>query len=434
MVRSDAAGVDISPTVIHVAVGADRDAEPVRSFETFTADLHRLADWLERCEIRTVAMESTGVYWIPLYQILEGRGLEVYLVNARHYKNVPGRKTDVSDCQWLQYLHSVGLLRGSFRPAQQVCALRALLRHREGLVQAAAQHVQHMQKALDQMNLQLHHVISDITGVTGLAILDAILGGERDARRLAQLRDGRIRASEEEIVKALEGDYRAEHLFTLGQSLEAYRYYQRLIEQCDREIERSLGEFDSKIDVEEHPLPRMRKQRLSGFNFRAQQYRIFGVDLTQVPSLNTQTVQVLLGEVGPNLSKFRSASAFASWLALCPQNEVSGGRVLKSGTRRVKNRAALALRMAAQSLHRDRSALGAFYRRMRARLGAPKAITAAAHKLARIIYHLVTTGTAYDESVFQRAEQKYAERLKAKLLRQAREMGYQLVPVAGVVS
>jgi transposase len=361
----------------------------------------------------------------------------VYVVNARHYKNVPGRKSDVSDCQWLQYLHSVGLLRGSFRPAQEVCALRTLLRHREGLVQAAAEHVQHMQKALDQMNLQLHHVISDITGLTGLAILDAILDGERDPHRLAQMRNGRIRASEEVIAKALEGDYRSEHLFTLGQSLAAYRYYQELMRQCDSEIQQRLKEFDSKIDVQQHPLPpssKSRRERLHGFHFRAQQYRIFGVDLTQVPSLNTQTVQVILAEVGPDFSRFRSGSAFASWLSVCPHNQISGGRVLSSGTRRVKNRAALALRMAAQSLHHDRSALGAFYRRTRAKLGAPKAITAAAHKLARIIYHLVTTRTAYDESVFQRAEQKYAQRLKAKLLRQAHQMGYQLVPVTPVVS
>jgi hypothetical protein len=235
----------------------------------------------------------------------------VYVVNARHYKNVPGRKSDVSDCQWLQYLHSVGLLRGSFRPAQEVCALRTLLRHREGLVQAAAEHVQHMQKALDQMNLQLHHVISDITGLTGLAILDAILDGERDPHRLAQMRNGRIRASEEVIAKALEGDYRSEHLFTLGQSLAAYRYYQELMRQCDSEIQQRLKEFDSKIDVQQHPLPpssKSRRERLHGFHFRAQQYRIFGVDLTQVPSLNTQTVQVIWRRWGRT---FRDSAAGA---------------------------------------------------------------------------------------------------------------------------
>jgi len=436
--RPDAAGIDIGPTEIYVAVGADRDPEPVRSFETFTGEWNRLADWLEQCGIGTVAMESTGVYWIPLFQILEGRGLEVYLVNARHYKNVPGRKTDVADCQWLPYLHAVGLLRGSFRPAEKVCALRTLLRHREGLVQAASQEVQHRQKALDQMNLQLHHVISDITGVTGLAIVDAILAGEREGRRLAQLRDGRIRASEETIIQSLQGDYRAEHLFTLQQSLQAYRYYRKLIGQCEREMRRQLDKFDSKIDVEEHPLPPSSKKtqaRADEFELRPQQYRIFGVDLTQVPGLNTQTIQVLLGEIGPDFSKFPTASAFVSWLGLCPNNEVSGGKVLRTRTRKVKNRTALALRLAAQSLHHQQSALGAFYRRMRAKLGAPKAITAAAHKLARIIYHLVTAGQSYDESIFILAEKKHAARRMTNLTRQARELGYELAPIpAAVVS
>ena len=243
VMRRNAAGIDIGATEIFVAVPPGRDAEPVRSFPTFTQDLYALADWLQQCGVTTVAMESTGVYWIPLFQILEDRGLEVCLVNARHVKNVPGRRTDVSDCQWLQFLHSVGLLRASYRPEQEVCAVRALLRHRDSLVQMAATHVHHMQKALDQMNLQLHHVISDITGYTGLAIVDAILGGERDPYVLAQLRHERIQASEEVIAKSLVGDYRPEHLFTLRQSLAAYRSYQKLLEDCDREIRRSLEEF-----------------------------------------------------------------------------------------------------------------------------------------------------------------------------------------------
>jgi transposase len=234
-VRPDVAGIDISPEVIYVAVDA-RHHMPVRQFGSFTGELRRIADWLRECGVRSVAMESTGVYWIPLYQVLEERGIEIYLVNARHYKNVPGRKTDVCDAAWLQYLHAVGLLQGSFRPAQEICAFRTVLRHRSGLVQAASQHIQHMQKSLDQMNVQIHRVLSDLTGVSGLAILDAILGGERDGHRLAALRDGRVRASEETIVAALEGDYRAEHLFTLRQSLESYRHYQSLIEECDREL------------------------------------------------------------------------------------------------------------------------------------------------------------------------------------------------------
>ena len=243
VMRPDSAGIDIGAAEIFVAVPADRAAENVRSFPTFTQDLYALADWLEQCGVKTVAMESTGVYWIPLFQILEDRTLEVCLVNARQVKNVPGRRTDVSDCQWLQFLHSVGLLRASYRPEQEVCAVRSLLRHRESLVQMAATHVHHVRKALDQMNLQLHHVISDITGQTGLAIVDAILAGERDPFVLAKLRNDRIKASEEVIAKSLVGDYRPEHIFTLRQSLGVYRSYQELIEECDREIRRFLEEF-----------------------------------------------------------------------------------------------------------------------------------------------------------------------------------------------
>ena len=290
LLHSNAAGIDIGATEIFVAVPADRDNEPVRSFATFTEDLNQLADWLEACRIETVAMESTGVFWIPLFQILEGRGLEVCLVNARYYQNVPGRRTDVSDCQWLQYLHAVGLLRPSFRPADQVCVLRTLVRHRDTLIHSASTHVLRMQKALDQMNLQIHHVISDITGVTGLRIIDAILAGERDPMKLAKLRDGRIRASEETIVKSLVGDYRREHLFTLRQSLVAWRHYQALMVECDHEIEHQLKSFDDTIDPQLHPLPRLKvtRKKLFGnepkFDLRTHLYRIFGVDLTVVPA------------------------------------------------------------------------------------------------------------------------------------------------------
>jgi transposase len=249
----NAAGVDIGATEIFMAVPGDRDLQPVRCFSTFTEDLHAAADWLKACHIETVAMESTGVYWIPLFQILEARGFTVFLVNAHPVKNVPGRKSDVSDCQWLQYLHSVGLLRGSFRPEQAVCTVRSILRHRDSLVQMASSHVQHMQKALDQMNLQLHHVISDITGVTGVAILEAILAGERNPHTLAALRDRRIKASADTIIKSLVGDYRREHLFTLGQSLEAFRHYRELIAACDREIAQYLEGFESKVDPPSGP-------------------------------------------------------------------------------------------------------------------------------------------------------------------------------------
>jgi len=434
-VNPDAAGIDIGATEIFVAVPADRDPEPVRSFATFTEDLHRLADWLENCGIETVAMESTGVYWIPLFKILEVRGLKVCLVNARYYQNVPGRRTDVCDCQWLQYLHSVGLLRASFRPAQQVCVLRALLRHRDHLIQLASTHVLHMQKALSQMNLQIHHVISDITGLTGLAILDAILAGERDPKALAQLRNPRIKAAEGTIIKALVGDYRPEHLFTLGQSLAAYRYYQRLLTDCDGEIERQLGRFPDRVDAKAKPLtpPKVCRRKIFSnephFNLREHLYRILGVDLTAVPGMNVVTAHTLLAEVGPDLRRFRSASAFASWLGLCPDNDISGGRVLSVRTRRVKNRLATAFRMAANALFKSQSWLGAFFRRMRAKLGAPKAITAAAHKLARIVYRLLTTREPYDETVFAKQEKLTRIRAEARLRTQAKALGFQVLPI-----
>ena len=434
-IQEDAAGVDVGAREIFVAVPADRNAEAVRPFTTFTEDLHKIAAWLKQCRVKSVAMEATGVYGIPLYQVLEDAGLEVCLVNARHFQHVPGKKSDVADCQWLEYLHSVGLLRGSFRPQQEICAVRTLWRHRESLIQMAAEHVQHMQKALDQMNLQLHHVISDIRGVTGLAIVEAILGGERNPQKLAKLRQDRIQASEEVIAKSLVGDYRAEHLVTLRQSLELYRFYQKKIDEVDQEVRRQGCALPSKIDVEQHPLPPSGKKRkrpqhnAPRFDMRREFYRLLGTDLTQVPGLECSTIQTLFTEIGPDLSKFPSAAAFVSWLGLCPNREVSGGKVLRSRTRKVRNRAAIALRVAAQTLHHSRSFLGQFYRRMRTKLGAPKAITAAAHKLARIIYHLVTKGEAYDESVFAHHEAAHRLRIEAKLRRQAKHLGFQLLPI-----
>ncbi len=437
ILNPDAAGIDIGATELYVAVPADRDAEPVRMFPSFTQDLNALADWLQQCGIRTVAMESTGVYWIPIMQILVTRGLEVYLVNAKHVKNVPGRRTDVSDCQWLQYLHSAGLLRASFRPAQEVCAIRSLLRHRDSLTEMATCHVHHMQKALDQMNLQLHHVISDITGTTGLAIVDAILGGERDVEKLALLRDPRIRVSHQTIAKSLVGDYRGEHLFTLRQSVEFYREYQRRIVDCETEMHRLMKDLETKAAVSTSLPPAKDSVKkckvmkpVKAIALREEAYRIFGVDLTTIPGISVLHVQTMIAELGPDLSKFRSAAAFSSWMGLCPDNDISGGKVLWSGTRKVKNRIAFTLRMAAQSLQRSQSALGEFYRRMRAKLGAPKAITAAAHKLARIVYHLLTTRETYDDSVFERAEEKYRQRAENRLKAQAQALGFVLTPAS----
>jgi len=437
--QPNAAGVDVGATQIYVSVPPDRDTQSVRCFATFTGDLHAAADWLQNCQIDSVAMESTGVYWIPFFQLLESRGLKVFLVNARHVKNVPGRKTDVEDCQWLQYLHTVGLLRASFRPEQAVCTVRSILRHRDSLVQMASVHIQHMQKSLDQMNLQLHHVISDITGLTGTVIIDAILQGERDPLKLAGLRDGRIKATEQTIAKALVGEYRAEHLFTLGHSLAAYRHYQQLIAACDAEIQRYLAQLESRVDVTAEPLPKQRdlhkpRRNELRFDLRNELYRIFGVDLTQIPGINALTAHTLLAEVGPDLSRFATPSAFASWLGLCPDNRISGGKVLSVKTRVVKNRAAMALRMASQSLHRSQSFLGDYYRRMRAKMGAPKAITATAHKLARIIFHLLGTRQAYDESIFSKHELQHRHRRELRLRNHARRLGFDITPASATSS
>jgi transposase len=434
VIRPDTAGIDIGSMEIFVAVSPHRDAEPVRSFGTFTSDLEAIADWLQACEVRSVAMESTGVYWIPLYQILVDRKLEVCLVNARHFHNVPGRKTDVCDCQWLQYLHAVGLLRGSFRPEQTICAMRTLLRHRQNLVEMAAEHVLHMQKAMEQMNVKLTHVISDITGVTGMRIIDAILEGQRDARALAKLRDKRIQADEETIVKSLEGDYRPEHLITLEQSVAGYRFYQKQMTELDQKMEGFMEALPAKIDLREHPLPastkrQKRQHNAPDYDLRSHCYRAFGVDLTEIPGFAAPTAQVMLVEVGPDLTKFPSASAFAKWLTLSPNNDITGGKVQSARTSKGKSRAALALRQAAQTVEHSENHLGQFFRRMRAKLGRAEAITAVAHKMARIFFTLVRNGCAYDESALAKADVHQRARQEAKLRRHAREIGFQLVPM-----
>lgn len=431
--KPDAAGIDISPHCIYVAVPRDRDPENVRHFGALTQDLKALVKWLKACRIGSVAMESTGVYWIPLYQMLADEGIEVCLVNARHVKNVPGRKSDVSDAEWLQYLHSVGLLRGSFRPPQDICALRSVARHRESLLKMAVMHVQHMQKALDQMNVHLHRVIDDITGQTGLAIIEAILAGERDPMRLAKLRNWRIKADEATIARALEGDYRREHLFVLGQALEAWKHAQEQILHCDRELERLTRELELQVELKD-ACPRKTRKRSSKNQPHGDWHRLlhqaFGVDLTAVPAIDVATVQTLLVEVGTDWSCFPTAAHFASWLTLCPDNEISGGRVLRRKTRRAQQRVKRTLRVAAQSLHRSQSLPGAKYRALRARLGAPKAITAMAHKLARILWYLVTYKVPYDESLFAKAELSYQNRRRKRLQAQVRAMGFQLVPLS----
>jgi transposase len=433
VVNPNAAGIDVGSEVHYVAVPPDRDPEPVRSFKCFTADLNALADWLDECGIETVAMESTSVYWIPLYQILEARGFEVILVNARHVKNVPGRKTDVLDCQWLQQLHSYGLLRGSFRPEDRICVLRSYIRQRDNLVKSAGAHIQRMQKALEQMNIQLHKAITDIIGVTGIRIIEAILNGERDPTKLAQLRDHRTRNSEETIAKSLEGDWREEHLFTLRQEFELYQIYREKITECDRKIEAYLGTFESKVDPDQKPLPKFkhgRKKRQGNqpeLDLRTPLYRMIGFDFTALDGFDVLTVQTIISEVGLDATKWPTEKHFSSWLGLCPNNKVTGGRVKDTRSKKVVNRAACAFRMAAQAAGKTHTALGGYYRRMRNRLGPSKANTATAHKLACIVYRTLKYGKEYVDPGVAYYEQKYRQRALNNLKRRARLLGYELI-------
>jgi transposase len=398
LTHPNAAGIDIGSASHFVAVPPDRDDEPVREFKSFTADLNGLADWLEACEIDTVAMESTGVYWIPLYELLESRGLTVYLVNARHVKNVSGRKSDVLDCQWLQQLMSFGLLTGAFRPKDEVCALRAISRQRDMLIRYQARHVQHMQKALAQMNVQLANVISDIVGETGQKIVRAIIAGERDGCILANLKSNRIRASKDEIAKSLVGNWREEHLFALKQAMSLYDAYSERLDECDRQLETMLATLQiHKVDISQKKR-RSNVKNSPKFDLRTYLIGMCGVDLTRIDGIEVTTAMKVLSEVGADMSRFKSAKQFASWLGLCPGTKISGGKVLSGASKRTANRAAQALRMAAVSLKSSQSALGAYYRRLCGRLDKAKAITATAHKLARLIYTMLTKGTEYVDS------------------------------------
>lgn len=431
-INLEAAGIDVGATSHFVAVPEALDEQPVREFGCFTGDLNQLADWLVRIGITTVAMESTGVYWIALFELLEERGLEVLLVDARRVKNVPGRKTDVLDCQWLQQLHTYGLLQGAFRPPEQVCALRAYLRQREMLTRYASGHIQHMQKALTQMNLQLHNVVSDITGSTGLGIIRAILAGERDPEVLAKQRDSRCKHSEHTIAASLEGHYRDEHLFALGQSLELFEFYQRQIAICDEAIERHLNSFDAQVDPRAVPLPTRKKRRRArnepAFDMRSHRYRLTGVDLTEIDGIEGHSALKIVAEIGLDMERWPSDKHFTSWLGLSPGNKVAGGKRLSGRTKRSANRAAEVFRMAAHSLHNSKSALGAYLRRQKARLGAPKAITATARKLACIVYHMLKDGQDYVDAGERYYEEQYQDRVLRNLRRKARSLGFDLAP------
>ena len=443
LLEPNAAGIDIGAREIFVAVPPDRDEHPVRVFATFTENLEEMAQWLASRGITTVAMESTGVYWIPLYDVLQQHGVTPCLVDARNMKNVPGRRTDWHECQWLQYLHSVGLLRAAFRPESAVCAVRALMRHRSDLAEMSHQHIQHMHKALTQMNVQIHHVISDITGVTGMSIVDAILGGQRDPMELAKLRDPHIRASEETIRKSLVGNWRPEHLFTLRQSRETYRHYQEQIAACDAEIEQWVLRFPPRVDPETQPLRPDRKAKLrqrhrrlpppgtdsqATFDTRTEAYKLFGVDVTQIPGLRLNVLR-LFSEVGRDMTQWPTAAHFVSWLGLCPDNDISGGRVLWRGRRKVKNPAGQLFRLAAYGLHHDPTPMGNYLRRMKSKLGPTAATTATAHKIALIFYTIVKNQVEYDNTLWAQRDAERDKRFEAKLKRQAQERGYRLVPI-----
>jgi transposase len=433
MVNPAAAAIDIGSTMHMAAVNPDACDSPVRAFGTFTQDLHDLADWFEACGVTSVAMESTGVYWIPAFEVLEARGFDVILVNARYAKNVPGRKTDVSDAGWLRQLHSYGLLRGSFRPEAEIATLRAYLRQRERLVEYAAAHIQHMQKALMEMNLQLHHVVSDITGATGMRIIRAIVAGERDPEALAAFRDIRCHSSIEVIKAALVGNDRAEHIFALTQSLDLYDFYQTKIEDCDRKLEVAVAALTVKAHGDIPALPKARTKgkqvNAPSFDVRAALYGVLGTDLTQIHGLGPALALKLVAECGTDLRAWKSAKHFTSWLCLAPGNKISGGKLLSSRTRRSSSRAAALLRLAATTIGRSDTALGAFYRRLSSRIGKQKAVTATARKIAVLFYNALRFGMTYNDPGAAAYEERHRTRVLANLQRRAKTLGFELAPI-----
>jgi len=430
VIHDRAAGIDVGSRFHVVAVGADLCKEPVQTFQAFTSDLQRMADWLVAMGIETVALESTGVYWVPVYEVLEGRGIEVILANAREARAVPGRKTDVNDAQWLQRLHACGLLRASFRPGRDIAALRVYLRLRERHLDFAAAHIQHMQKALTFMNLQLHHVVADVTGVTGMKIIRAIVNGQRDPQVLAQMRDVRCKASLETVRAALVGNYQPEHVFALTQALALYDFYQARVDECDAQIEAVLAALTAKKASPRAPLPKARHRTVQpnavSFDVRPVLYQLAGVDLTQIHGIGPYLALRLIAECGTDLSRWRSAKHFTSWLTLSPGCKISGGKVLSAHTRKTTNRVAAHLRLAAVTVGRTNTALGAFYRRLSARIGKAKAVTATARKIAVLFYNAMRFGIDYQDPGATHYEQMYRERVIKQLHRKAAEFGFTL--------
>lgn len=433
VVNPNAAGIDIGSTEHWVAIPPERDEQPIRCFQSYTSDLNKLADWLIDRDIDTVAMESTGVYWIPLFQILEDRGIKVYLVNSHHTKNVTGRKADDDDSEWVRKLHTYGLLHASFQPDDKIRQLRSLLRHREKLIDYGASHIQHMQKALTVMNIQLHHVLADITGVTGMKIIRAIVDGERDPKVLAAFRDKRIKASKQTIIKAMEGNYQTEHIFTLKQNLQLYDYYQQLVEECDQEIEKVLMSFPTCDDVVAQDnaatTKKSKKKSSNAPQFDVEKYinQITGANLFAIDGLNTNNLLNIIPETGIDMYNWKTEKHFVSWLRLSPNNKISGGKILSSHTLKTNNRANKLFRLAAQSLANSDCSLGAFYRRMRYRLGPSKAIVATARKLAIIYYKVLKYKIEYKDIGAEQYDQRYREKQVKALTKKADKLGYKMV-------
>ena len=432
LVHPNAAGLDIGAREIWVAVPADRDPTPVRCFGTFTRDLEQLVAWLQRCGVATVAMESTGVYWIPVFELIEQRGLTALLIEPRQLKKVPGRKSDVLDCQWCQQLHSFGLLTASFRPDAEMRTLRAYLRHRAQVIEHRAPHILHIQKALQYMNVQVHHALSDIMGVTGQGILRAIVAGERDPQQLATFREPGCKADEATIAAALTGHWQPEYVFIIQQSLALYDAYTAQIAECDRVLEKQYAAYKPRWDgpdiLPDVPAvkPNSKSKNQPGFNVRAHLLRLIGVDLVAMKGISQSLAQTILAEVGTDMSKFPTSKHFCSWLGLAPHNDISGGKILRARTLKTDNRAGQALRQAAQSAGKSQSAFGAYYRRKRAHLGPEQATVATAHKMARVIYHLLQHREAYEPMSAKEYDQQWQDRELSALKKKAAKLGFRL--------
>jgi transposase len=436
VMHPDAAGIDIGNESHYVAVPPTRDSQPVRRFGCTTAELKEMAVWLQQCAIRTIAMQSTGVYWIAVYDILEAAGFEVYLVNARETKNLPGRKSDVQESQWLMKLHTYGLLRNSFRPSQEIRTLRTYWRQRNDLVQTAGRHIQRMQKAMTQMNIQLANVLSDVSGMTGQAIIKAILSGQRDPHQLAAFRDPRVKASEEEIARSLEGNWQEDLLFVLRQEQDSYEFCQRQMAECDRQLQQYFSQSEDRSQgaslPEEKRKERLRKKKGNKpqFDLRAELFRMTGTDLTRIDGIDVMTAMTILSEAGWDMSKWKNEDHFVSWLRLCPDNRISGNKIIGKGRLPSKNRVTIALKMAACTLRTSHSYLGAQFRRLRTKLGPPVAIKAMAAKLARLVYHMLRDGMQFVDRGAQFYEAQHRNLQIKSLKRKAAALGFQIIEAA----